>query len=264
MTIQGTLHKMLTEFQNPIRYYMNFSAGFVDVNQVIGKTLHIEHIGNECKSCGLDKPIFRMGFCKSCFYTAPEASPSIINPELSQAHLGKADRDLEWEKKFQLQPHIVYLALSGGLKVGVTREKQVPTRWIDQGASFAIIFAKTENRYEAGKIEVLLKENLADKTNWQRMLKNQNPQVDLLQTKFDTKSKLSDEQQIMYSANDKIWEFIYPIDLYPTKVKSVTLKKEKQFTGKLKGIRGQYLIFENGMVFNVRNHEGYCIGLRIG
>lgn len=263
MKITGTLHKMLTEYQNPVRYYLNFQQGFVDVNQSIGKKIRIEHIANECNSCGLDKPIFRMGFCKNCFYTAPQASPSIINPELSKAHLGIADRDLAFEKSFQLQPHVVYLALSGGLKVGVTRQKQVPTRWVDQGATNAIILAETENRYQAGEIEVLLKGFLADKTNWQRMLKNQNPEVNLLKKKQKLKEKLTLEQVTMFSENDKIWEFVYPVEDYPEKVKSVNLSKVKSFEGVLKGVKGQYFIFEDNSVFNVRNHEGYVVDLDV-
>ncbi|MGI9525570.1 MAG: DUF2797 domain-containing protein [Weeksellaceae bacterium] len=263
MTLTGTLSKMLTEYQDPIRYYLNFKDHFVDMNQAIGKTLAIEHAGYECKSCGLNKPIFRMGFCKDCFFTVPEANPNILRPELSTAHLGEEQRDLEWEKKFELQPHIVYLALSGGLKVGVTREKQIPYRWIDQGASNALIFAETSNRYEAGMIEVLLKENLADKTNWQRMLKNENPEINLLEIKHEQKNMLSDDQISMYSANDKIWDIHYPIATYPQKVKSITLAKEPKFIHKLAGIRGQYLIFENGYVFNVRNHEGYVVNFAL-
>lgn len=263
MKITGTLHKMLTEYNQPIRYYLNLKDNFVDVNQSIGKKIYLEHISNECNSCGLDKPIFRMGFCKNCFYTSPKASPSIINPELSKAHLGIADRDLAFEKSFQLQPHIVYLALSGGLKVGVTRQKQVPTRWIDQGASCAIILAETPNRFEAGQIEVLLKESFSDKTNWQRMLKNQNPEVDLLQTKQEIKDKLPAEQLEMFCENDKVWNFIYPVENYPEKVKSVNLNKVKSFEGILKGIKGQYLIFEDNSVFNVRNHEGYVVALDV-
>lgn len=259
MIFNSVLRKMYAEYQSPIRYYLNFNDDFIDVNQLISRKISIEHVGNQCKSCGLDKPIFRMGFCQSCFYTVPEASPSIINPELSMAHLGKEQRDLEWEKKFELQPHIVYLALSGGLKVGVTRGVQVPTRWIDQGASNAIILAETPNRYEAGMIEVLLKDSLADKTNWQRMLKNQNPEADLVQIKEEVREKLSDEQQRMYVEDNKIWEFEYPIEHYPSKVKSLTLAKHPKIEGVLAGIRGQYLYFESGEVFNVRNHEGHVV-----
>lgn len=263
MIFTNVLRKMYAEYQNPIRYYLNLEDDFVDMNQLISHKISIEHVGNQCKSCGLDKPIFRMGFCQSCFYNAPEASPSIINPELSRAHTGVEQRDLEWEKNFELQPHIVYLALSGGLKVGVTRDKQVPTRWIDQGASNAVIVAQTENRYEAGMIEVLLKDSFADKTNWQRMLKNQNPEVDLVKSKKGIYELLSSEQKEMFCEDNKIWEFVYPVAEYPSKVKSLTLAKHPKIEGVISGIKGQYLYFESGEVFNVRNHEGYVVEINI-
>src|SRR5699024_12472529 len=67
---------------------------------------------------GLEKKIWRQGFCYNCFFEIPQAAEWIINPELSRAHLGIEDRDLEYEKKVQLQPHIVYLANSSSVKVG--------------------------------------------------------------------------------------------------------------------------------------------------
>lgn len=259
MIINSVLTKMYSEYHSPIRYYLNFEDAFIDMNQLISKKISIEHVGNQCKGCGLDLPIFRMGFCKNCFFTVPQANPSIIRPELSTAHLGKAQRDLAWEMKFELQPHIVYLALSGGLKVGVTRDTQIPTRWIDQGASSAIILAETQNRYEAGMIEVALKDRMQDKTHWQRMLKNQNPNIDLVKIKMDVCKHLSEEHLEMYCTNDEIWEFNYPVQQYPLKVKSLNLAKQSKIEGVLAGIRGQYLYFEHGEVFNVRAHEGHVV-----
>ena len=122
-----------------------------------------------------------MGFCKKCFFESPFASDSILKPELSTAHLGIEERNLEIEKNIQLQPHIVYLAYTGDVKVGVTRESQIPTRWIDQGATFALPIARTENRYEAGVIEVALKQHISDKTNWRKMLQDEyEDEIDLI------------------------------------------------------------------------------------
>lgn len=130
-----------------------------------------------------------MGFCKECFFESPYASETILRPELSTAHLGIEERDLEVEKEIQLQPHIVYLAYTGDVKVGVTRESQVPTRWIDQGATFAIPIARTTNRYEAGVIEVEMKKHLADKTNWRKMLQDERESdIDLI----DFRNKIED------------------------------------------------------------------------
>lgn len=263
MNFTGTLHKMLTEYQEPIRYYLNLNESYIELNQLIGRNIYIEHIGNECCNCKLNKPIFRMGFCKECFFTSPYASPSIIKPELSQAHLGKEVRDLSWEQKFELQPHVVYLAISGGVKVGVTRGSQIPTRWIDQGAKEAIVLAETENRYQAGVIEVALKEHFSDKTSWQRMLKNENPDEDLLKVKELAKSYLNKEQADMVSDDNKIWKIEYPLESFPTNVKSINLDRVKSFSIQLSGIKGQYLISTSQEVFNVRRHEGYKIQLKI-
>lgn len=263
MTFEGQIRKMITENGNPIRYYLNLKDDYLDVNQQLGKKIHLFHDHNECLNCGLDKEIYRMGYCKSCFFTVPEANESIIRPELSTAHLGIEQRDLEWEKKFELQPHIVYLAVSSEMKVGVTRVAQIPTRWIDQGASYATILAKTDNRYEAGMIEVALKNHVSDKTNYQRMLKNQVPEVDLIQQKDLFKIYLPEEEAKFYTPDDSVYTFEYPVLKYPEKVKSLNLSKQKEFEGTLVGIKGQYWIFEDGTVWNVRGHEGFYVKIEI-
>ena len=139
---QATLKKMQTENSQPINYFLDVESGYLHVNQLLGKMIQITHNGSQCLNCGLDKPIFRQGFCQSCFFDSPATGDWIMRPELSKAHLGQTERELEYESKMQLQPHVVYLALSSHLKVGVTRKSQLPTRWIDQGASSAIILAK--------------------------------------------------------------------------------------------------------------------------
>lgn len=256
MIFEGQIRKMISEYISPIHYYLDLKKDYIDVNQQIGKNIKLIFDHNECSGCGLDKEIYRMGYCKTCFFSLPQANESVIRPELSKAHLGIEERDLEWEKKFELQPHIVYLAVSSDLKVGVTREIQIPTRWIDQGASYATIFAKTNNRYEAGMIEVALKNYVADKTSYQKMLKNEIPEIDLLKQKEELSIYIPDEQKEFYTGDDKIFTFDYPINDYPQKVKSLNLVNEKEFKGKLIGIKGQYWIFEDNTVWNVRNHEG--------
>ena len=189
MHFKGQILKMSSVFGNPINYYLNLSGDLISMNQLFGKKLHLKHVGYQCVNCGKDKKIYRMGFCKECFFESPYASETILRPELSTAHLGIEERDLEVEKEIQLQPHIVYLAYTGDVKVGVTRETQVPTRWIDQGATFAIPIARTSNRYEAGVIEVEMKKHLADKTNWRKMLQDERESdIDLI----DFRNKIED------------------------------------------------------------------------
>jgi len=263
MMYQGVLIKMQTELSNPIQYYLNFENDFLNMNQLLGKSITIDFEKYECLNCHLDKPILRQGFCKSCFYETPNAGDWIMKPELSMAHLGIEDRDLEYEKKVQLQPHIVYLAQSSGVKVGVTRKQQVPTRWIDQGATKAVEFVEVPNRYLAGITEVAMKAHVADKTNWRKMLKGEGEEVDLLAIKHQLSEFIPEEAKPYYVENREEVVLEFPVIEHPTKVKSLNLSKTPSFTGTLKGIKGQYLIFEDDTVFNVRANEGLVVNLSI-
>jgi hypothetical protein len=188
----------------------------------------------------------------------------IMKPELSTAHLDIEDRDLEYEKRVQLQPHIVYLALSSEVKVGVTRITQVPTRWIDQGAVQAIPIVEVPNRYLAGITEVALKNHFADKTNWQKMLKNDYLPVDLIKERASLKYLIPKEvQEYFHPEKDDLYDLQFPVLEYPKKVSSLNLDKSPNFSGKLTGIKGQYLIFEDGTVFNVRTFEGYVVKINL-
>ncbi len=263
MIYQGVLKKMKTENQELVRYYLGMDTDFIAMNQLIGKEIKLEHTGYSCMSCSLDKEIYRQGYCKSCFFETPLAGDWIMKPELSKAHLGIEDRDLVYEKKMQLQPHIVYLAVSSGVKVGVTRKAQLPTRWIDQGAIEAIVLLETPNRYLAGQAEVLLKEFVSDKTSWQKMLKSTIEPADLVAKKKELAAKLPEDLQKYIKEEDRVHSFHFPIENPPLKVKSLNLKKEGSFQGVLKGVKAQYLIFENDTVFNVRANEGFKVGLEI-
>jgi hypothetical protein len=264
MTYEGVLTKMQTEFANPIQYYLVFENSFLSLNQLLGKSMEINFVGYQCLNCGKKKKIFRQGFCYDCFMSSASAGDWIMKPELSTAHLDIEDRDLEYEKRVQLQPHIVYLALSSEVKVGVTRETQVPTRWIDQGAIQAIPIVEVPNRYLAGITEVALKNHYADKTNWQKMLKNDVPIVDLLKEKASLKDLIPKEvQDFYYPEKVNLYELHYPVLQFPTKVNSLNLDKSPNFSGILTGIKGQYLMFEDGTVFNVRTFEGYVVKILI-
>lgn len=155
---KGVLKKMSTHYKKPIQYFLNLERDFLHINQLLGKNIQIQFEKYQCLNCGANKKIFRQGFCYDCFQETPRAGDWIMKPELSKAHLDEEDRDLAYEKKVQLQPHIVYLANSSSVKVGVTRKSQVPTRWIDQGAHEAIQILETPNRYLAGIAEVALKD----------------------------------------------------------------------------------------------------------
>ena len=233
------------------------------MNQLIGKSLHFTFDKYECLSCGLDKEIFRQGFCKSCFFDAPQAGEWIMHPEKSTAHLNIEDRDLEFEKKMQLQPHIVYLAQSSNVKVGVTRKAQVPTRWIDQGATKALPILEAPNRYVAGITEVALKQYISDKTNWRKMLQNVVEEEDIIAIRENLAQYIPEEASSYFLKDQDILELNFPIEEHPQKLKSINFAKATEYKGILKGIKGQYLIFEDDAVLNVRNNEGYVVDLKV-
>src|SRR5690606_14193094 len=263
MTYQGVLTKMKTEFSEPIQYYLVFDTDFIHMNQLLEKTIHIQFVKHQCLNCSLDKPIYRQGFCKSCFFDIPQAADWIMRPELSTAHLDKEDRDLEYEKQVQLKPHVVYLANSSNVKVGVTRKSQIPTRWIDQGAHEALQHVEVPKRYLAGTTEVALKDHVSDKTNWRTMLKNDIADEDLVSWRAKLKQYIPDEAKDYFIASNSQTNIQFPVLQYPMRPKSLNLDKTPNFEGKLAGIKGQYLIFEDDTVFNIRGSEGYVVAISL-
>lgn len=254
----GLIQKMRVEHGSPIQYTLEL-ADAIRMNDYIGKSIQLEWTGKiVCSNCGkTTKNSFGQGFCYPCFQAAPQAAPCIISPELCRAHLGEG-RDIEWERKHHDQPHVVYLAVSDAVKVGVTRADQRMTRWMDQGAHAAIVLAETPNRFLAGTIEVALKSMMTDKTNWQRMLKNEiNYDIDLQEEKGMAEDALPFDLRDYVSDDDGIISFDYPVLQFPTKVKSVSFDKTSIVSGKLVGIKGQYLIFEDQSVINLRKHTSY-------
>ena len=264
MIYEGVLTKMQTENGSPIQYYLVFENDFVNVNQLLNKKISINFLKYQCLNCDLEKKIYRQGYCYDCFFEIPQAADWILKPELSKAHLDIEERDLDYEKRVQLQPHIVYLANSSNIKVGVTKKSQVPTRWIDQGAHEAIEIVEVPNRYLAGITEIALKDYVSDKTNWRTMLKNEVIDVDLAAKRDELRKYIPEEARQYFIESNKETNLEFPVIKYPTKLKSLNLEKHPYFEGVLKGIKGQYLIFEDDTVFNVRSNEGYVVALNVG
>ncbi|MDC8001870.1 DUF2797 domain-containing protein [Aequorivita todarodis] len=261
MNYEGVLTKMQTENGSPIQYYLVFENDFLNVNQLLDKKIAISFLHYQCLNCGLQKKIYRQGFCYDCFYEIPQAADWIMNPELSKAHLGIEDRDLAYEEKVQIQPHVVYLANSSSVKVGVTRKSQIPTRWIDQGAHEAIEIVEVPNRYLAGITEVALKDHVSDKTNWRTMLKNDIKDENLVEWRNKLKQFIPGEASEYYLENNSETNLQFPVLKYPEKPKSLNLEKTPFYEGILKGIKGQYLIFDDDTVFNIRGNEGYVVSI---
>ena len=263
MLYKGVLTKMRTELSMHISYYLTIGYDFIQVHQLLQKKLRLNFAGHQCLSCNSSEIIFRQGFCKSCFFELPQTADWIMHPEKSKAHLGIEERDLQYEKNVQLQPHIVYLANSSDVKVGVTRKTQLPTRWIDQGAQSALEILEVPNRYLAGIAEVTLKKYVSDKTNWREMLKGKKSSEDLLNWRDKLIPYLPKEVSPYILNNNEILNLNFPVNKYPEKPKSLNIIKSLEFEGILVGIKGQYLIFEDETVFNIRSNEGIVIELDV-
>ena len=214
---------------------------------------HICHCGKRMNK------FYRSSFCYTCYWDSPLASQSIFKPELCTAHLGIEERDLKWEKKFQIAPHYVYLANSSGIKVGITRASEGVVRWMDQGASQAILLAEVPNRRLSGEMEVSLKRFVDDITNWRKMLSREPERIDLLSMKKELILHVPSQLQQYILLNNDVIEIQYPVVQYPKKIQSVKLQKTPIIKGELKGIKGQYLLLDGDRVFNVRSHEGYIV-----
>jgi hypothetical protein len=257
----GTIKKMRTGLKDIIQYFLPVGKDEIALNELLGKNIQLSYQHEiNCIRCGKrTKTSFAQGYCYPCFITAPETEDCVLRPELCRAHEGIA-RDMEYAANHCLINHIVYLADSGGLKVGVTRNTQLFTRWIDQGASSVIRVAETPNRYIAGLIEVALKSHFTDKTNWRIMLTNKiHNRPGLMEMKIRAAELLPEDFKNYVSKNDEKVQLHYPVIQYPEKVMATGFDKNSVISGKLIGIRGQYMIFENGIVLNIRKYGGYSV-----
>ena len=254
---------MITEFDHPVNYFLDIGNDFLVFISIIDNNITIEFDGYSCLSCGSSQEIYRQGYCKKCFFDLPSTADWVMRPEMSKAHLDIEERDLDYEKKVQLQPHVLYLAYTSEIKVGVTRKSQVPTRWIDQGATKAIQIIELPNRYLAGISEVKLKEFYKDKTNWRKMLKNSFNDIDLVNEKLKCLDQLPEEVKKHIKNDNQTLDIVYPLNKLPENPKSLNIVKTQKFSGKLTGIKGQYLIFENDTVFNIRSNEGIVVNITV-
>lgn len=257
--------------QSPIEYQLPIGDELVPINPLIGQTVKLANAGViNCIACGRKtNKSFSQGHCFPCMRSLPQCDNCIIKPELCHFAQGTC-RDEKWGEENCLRDHFVYLANSSGVKVGITRGTQIPTRWIDQGASQALPIFRVSNRLLSGKIEVALKEHVADKTNWRKMLKGQPEPVDLV-AQAEQLVLLCKEQidaieqefgiQSMSRLNDASTVSLhYPVETYPEKIKSLNLDKTPEIEGTLMGIKGQYLIFDIGVI-NMRKYTGYDLSL---
>ena len=265
------LDKMSATLGDPIAYALTLGDSAEPLNRFLGQTLALHFTGNiYCDNCNKRTPkSYAQGHCFNCMKSLASCDNCIIRPETCHHHLGTC-REPDWGLRNCFAPHIVYIANTSGLKVGITRESQVPTRWIDQGASQALPVLRVTNRLVAGLVEVLLAQHVADKTNWRALLKGEPERRDMkaeavallahLQPHLDALREKHGEDAIEFLEEDAI-ELEFPVLEYPGKISTHNFDKDPVAGGTLLGIKGQYLMFDTGVI-NVRKFTGYDVALQ--
>lgn len=268
MKISGHLHKMQTSLGSPVQYKLPLDDELISLNPFLGKKIKLSYSGEiHCIECGRKtSKSYNQGYCYPCFQTLAQCDLCIMKPETCHYFKGTC-RQPEWGEAHCMQEHYVYLANSSGIKVGITRGTQVPTRWIDQGASEALPIFRVSNRLLSGKIEVAIKNHVSDRTDWRKMLKGDAEPLDLA-SKRDELIKLAAKEiqeiekefgqsEISRLDADQV-SIHFPVAQYPEKIKSLNLDKTAEVEGTLQGIKGQYLILDSGVI-NIRKYGGYLV-----
>jgi hypothetical protein len=265
----GHLAKMDVQPATTVQYQLPLDDQRIALNDLIGHSIRLEHMGDiHCIHCGRrTKKSFSQGYCYPCFNKLPQCDSCIMSPEKCHFHHGTC-RDPQWGEKYCFTDHFVYLANSSGVKVGITRGTQLPTRWIDQGATQGLPIFRVQTRYQAGLIEDCIREHVADKTSWQKMLKGDAEPADLAAIRDDLLAKSESglellEQEFGLQAlqrlyNETTTQIDFPVTRFPEKVKSFNLDKAPVVEGELQGIKGQYLILDTGVI-NIRKYTGYNV-----
>jgi len=254
-----------------VNYFLPAGQRELLLNPYIGKYLKLEFLGNiTCKNCGKKtSKSFSQGFCFPCMRRLAQCDMCILKPETCHFHEGTC-REPEWGEKNCFVPHFVYLSNTSGLKVGITRHTQTPTRWVDQGATQASIMFKVNTRRQSGYVETAFKGLIADKTNWRTMLKENQPDMDLLAKADEFKARFHADMShcVDIFPADEIEEqsigvtsIRYPVLEFPEKIKSHNFDKHPVVEGTLMGIKGQYLMFDTGVI-NIRKFTSYEV--RVG
>ncbi len=269
--MQGNIKKMQTSLVQPVAYHLPVGDDLLAMDEHIGETVSLHYQGEiNCVACGRKTgKSFAQGHCYPCFRRLAACDMCIMKPETCHYAAGTC-REPAWGEQHCFQPHYVYLANSSGLKVGITRGTQIPTRWMDQGATQALPVFRVASRYQSGLLEVVLKQHVSDRTDWRKMLKAIAEPLDLKQIADDLLAKCNVEISAIQQQHgegeivrldESVIDIQYPVNTYPLKIKSLNFDKQPQIEGKLLGIKGQYLILDTG-VLNIRKFSGYNISIK--
>lgn len=259
MKVSGQLEKMTHNIDEPIQYFLSLDEKPAPITPYVGKILNLKFLKKiTCIECHRKiKKTYGDGYCYPCFRDLPENAICGVRPERCE-HENGTEQDREFFEQYCNIDHYVYLSLTSGIKVGVTRHFNIPSRWIDQGAIKGLIIAKTPQRKFAGMIEVALAEHMPDKTNWRKMLLGDIPKADLMEFRVQAIKWVPRDLKQYIVSGEGVQSLKYPVVDIPPKISSHNLDKTPEFADRLIGIKGQYLIFDK-RVINLRKYSGYHV-----
>jgi len=254
----------------PASYRLPVNDEELAINALLEKQLRIRFTGViQCIHCQrVTNKSFNQGYCYPCFKRLAQCDLCIVKPELCHFDAGTC-REPDWARRHCFQSHFVYLSNTSGIKVGITRNTQIPTRWLDQGATQAIQVLRVHNRMQSGQTEVLLTSRFNDKTDWRKMLKQDPEPQDLAVLRDQLLEEAADGNSDLHKlvatnqfegVHAQAMHFRYPVLQYPEKINSLNLDKKPTIEGTLIGAKGQYLIFDTGVI-NMRKYGGYELEL---
>lgn len=270
---RGAISKMRIALDAPAQYSLRLNDAQYALNPLIGQTMRLEFLGSiHCTHCDrVTKKSFAQGYCWSCFSKLAQCDSCIMSPEKCHYEAGTC-RDPQWAQDFCMTDHFVYLANSTGVKVGITRRSQLPTRWLDQGAIQAVPIFRVATRQQSGFVEDVLRSQVADRTNWRALLKGDVEPVDLIAIREQLLERCAEPLQALQQrfglqavqpiTDVDVLEMAYPVEAYPAKISSCNLDKKPVAEGTLIGIKGQYLLFDTGVI-NIRKYTSYQLSVSV-
>lgn len=270
---RGAISKMRIALDAPAQYSLRLNDAQYALNPLIGQTVRLEFLGSiHCTHCDrVTKKSFAQGYCWPCFSKLAQCDSCIMSPEKCHFDAGTC-REPQWAQDFCMTDHFVYLANSTGVKVGITRSSQLPTRWLDQGAIQAVPIFRVATRQQSGFVEDVLRSQVTDRTNWRALLKGDVEPIDLIAIREQLLESCAEPLQALQQrfglqaiqpiTDVDVLDIAYPVEAYPAKITSFNLDKNPVAEGTLIGIKGQYLLFDTGVI-NIRKYTSYQLSVSV-
>lgn len=270
----GPLRKMRASGTDVVSYELVLGESTIAANALIGRELALRFDGTiTCIHCGAGtRRSYAQGHCYPCFKKLAACDLCVVSPDRCHYDAGTC-REPDWGERNCMRPHLVYLANSSGLKIGLTRDDALPTRWIDQGATEAMPIARVDTRQQAGFVEKAVGMHVSDRTDWRTMVGRAAETIDLARAwrrlrglsapaLADVRARFG-EGAIRLLEHEPVTRIVYPVEHFPRQPRAFNLDRERLVEGVLLGIKGQYLLLDSG-VLNVRRFTSYHVELDVG